>query len=522
MTSDWKKTIVFVALAALTTSAAVVKMPDRSGKSPVFNDQGEKFFPAFEDPNLATTLEVVGYDEATATATPFKVTMKDGKWVIPSHHDYPADAKQRLVDTATGVIGLSKDTVRSDRVEDHEAFGVLDPLDTKVTGVKGFGKRVTIKDASDRVLADFIIGKEVKDKPEQHYVRVPGQNRTYGVNVKADLSTRFGDWIETNLLKLDATRIRKIVFDNHKVDPEQGRLIPGNKVTISRKDSSSPWTIDGDPIPPGKELDTEKVLALTNALGDLKIVGVRPKPEGLTRDIVFGSTAEFKPTTRAAAQSLISKGFYPTDRGLLSNQGQIFVYTEDGAEYILRYGEVVFGVGDELTAGTPSKKADAKDADKTKDAPKAQSGETEGSSEGRYLFVTAILDPTSLPPPPAQPVADPTFPEDPFQYAPGEAPLTKDSPEVKERQAKDKAARDKQVEEAQKKVQELTDRFSPWYYVTPGESFRSIVLDRSALIRDKSATPPGGAPGGIPGLPPGLNLPGGAGGLPPGFNPHGG
>ena len=31
----------------------------------------------------------------------------------------------------------------------------------------------------------------------------PSLKRIYGVNVKADLSTRFADWIETNLLKLD-------------------------------------------------------------------------------------------------------------------------------------------------------------------------------------------------------------------------------------------------------------------------------------------------------------------------------
>ena len=51
---------------------------------------------------------------------------------------------------------------------------------------------------------------------------MPGQKRTYGVNVKADLSTRFADWIETNLLKLDTSKVRTVKFDNYKVDLEQG------------------------------------------------------------------------------------------------------------------------------------------------------------------------------------------------------------------------------------------------------------------------------------------------------------
>ncbi len=97
-------------------------------------------------------------------------------------------------------------------------MGVIDPLDAKATALKGRGKRVTLRDASEKVLADFIIGNEIKGNERkegsggQRYVRVPGQKRIYGVNVKADLSTRFADWIETNLLKVEASKIRRDRF----------------------------------------------------------------------------------------------------------------------------------------------------------------------------------------------------------------------------------------------------------------------------------------------------------------------
>ena len=58
---------------------------------------------------------------------------KDKKWVIPSHYDYPADAQDRLSKTAAAVMDLTKDTIRSDDVEDQEAMGVIDPLDRKTT-----------------------------------------------------------------------------------------------------------------------------------------------------------------------------------------------------------------------------------------------------------------------------------------------------------------------------------------------------------------------------------------------------
>ncbi len=509
MNRETKKTLVFVVVAVLMTGLAIAGRVDRSGRPEAFDDQGRKFFDDF-DPNTCTTLEVIDYDPATASVLPFKVTNKGGKWVIPSHYDYPADAKQRLVDTATGVIGLTKDSIRSDRVEDQEAFGVIDPLDTKATSLKGIGKRVTLKDSTDKVLADFIIGNEVKDHPEQRYVRVPGQKRTYGVNVKVDLSTRFADWIETNLLKLDAGRVRKVVIDHESFDTKTGQPVPGDVITLERKDASNPWTIEG--MPAGKKPNTETLLALSTALGDVKIAGIRPKPEGLTEDLKQ-APGEVKPTTRQAWMSMVNKGFYLTRDGLFSNKGKVTIYTDEGVVYTLRYGEVIIATGNELSGGIePTKQA----KELAKAAGKASG---EATSEGRYLFVTASFDPNLIPPPKPSTDEDETFPEDPFAYEPGDKKVVPESKKAKAKAEKLKADRDNQVAEGQKKARDLTNRFAAWYYVTPGESYKTIVQDRPNLIRDKGSKPPapmpgagGGRPGGFPGRLGGLGLP---------SNPHG-
>ena len=54
----------------------------------------------------------------------------------------------------------------------------------------------------------------------------------------------------------------------------------------------------------------------------------------------------------------------------------------------------------------------------------------------------------------------------------------------------------------------LAEQKKAWYYVTPGDSFRSINLDRAALVKPKkaeSANPPGGGTpsfsGGSPSFP---------------------
>jgi hypothetical protein len=500
MTPELRKTLAFVVVALLLTGAAIVRVPDRTGANAAFNDQGQPFFPDFKDPFACTDLEVVEYDSSTASARQFKVMFKNGKWVIPSHHNYPADAKDRLSKTASGVTDLVKDTIRSDRVDDHEALGVLDPLDLKAS-LKGRGKRVTLRDKSEKVLADLIIGNEVRDRPGQRYVRVPGQKRTYGVNVKVDLSTRFSDWIETNLLKLDAFHVRSVKIDNHKVDPELRRIIPGDRLTLSRKTDTAPWTIDGE-IPAGSELNTDKISGLTSALADLKIIGVRPKPEGLSRDLKVSTSNEVKPTTTAELQSLLTKGFYPTRDGLFSNQGDVIVSTDDGAVYTLRYGEVVFATGEQLEAGA---KDEGKDASK----------KAEGTTENRFLMVTVAFDPALLPEP-EKPKEILVIPDDPFQKAPDDPKRVAEEKAAKEKADREKADRDKRIADAEKKVRTLSDRFADWYYVTPGDSFRSIALDRAALIRPKTEKPEPGAPGGLPsGFPGGLPS-GFPGGLPPG------
>ena len=163
--NEWPKTLAFAAVAAVTTGVALTLSGlDRRTANRVFDDQGQAFFESFRDPLTAQAMEVIEYNPETATVSPFQVQQKDSKWSIPSHYDYPAEAKDRLAKTAAGVIDLKKDTIRSDDVSDHEKLGVIDPLDTKTTSLKGRGKRVTLrKQAGGEVLADLIIGNEMKD-----------------------------------------------------------------------------------------------------------------------------------------------------------------------------------------------------------------------------------------------------------------------------------------------------------------------------------------------------------------------
>jgi hypothetical protein len=525
--NDLIKTLTFVAVGLVLTGAAVYGTRDRVVKNAQFNDQGQRFFPEFNDPLQCTDLEVVSFDPTTASATKFRVMLKNNRWVIPSHYDYPADARDRLSKTAGAVMDLTKDTIRSDRVEDQVALGVLDPLDGKTTSLEGRGKRVTLRDKSEKVLGDFVIGSDIKGTERskegggsQKYVRVPDQKRTYGVAVKADLSTRFADWIETNLLKVDTGKVRKVIFDNYKMREArtadgQPVLVPerGDKVTVTRKESFGPWTVaieKKDPksgewkssgVPDGQEPNEDRLRSLIDALGDLKIVGVRPKPPGLTdpNDPKLELTVPI-------VLSLQNRGFYLSrGHGLYSDQGDVIVTTEEGVVYTLRYGGPFFATGDELSAGTPDTAEKRDDSDKTK--KKDAERKSQGTQENRYLLVTVSFDPTMILKPAKEeksetkPGDKTTLPDNVF------APDPKEQQATEEKEKRDKEDFDRKVADGQKKVKDLAARFGPWYYVTPGESFNQINLDVNAVLRPK--TPAGGATPAAGGLPPGLNLPAG-------------
>ena len=56
---------------------AAVSAP-RNPEPSDFVDLGERFFPGFEDPEEAMSLEIIEFDEATAEAIPFRVQNENG------------------------------------------------------------------------------------------------------------------------------------------------------------------------------------------------------------------------------------------------------------------------------------------------------------------------------------------------------------------------------------------------------------------------------------------------------------
>ncbi|MEO8494869.1 MAG: DUF4340 domain-containing protein, partial [Planctomycetota bacterium] len=356
---------------------------------------GQVLFEALDDPAEAASLEILRYTEELGEIREFKVAKngKTGLWTIPSHADYPADAETRIQEVATSMVGLKALGVVTEDKTEHELFGVEEPnkKETKL-GDKGVGLLVSFEDLKGKKLASLIIGKPIKGAAGHYFVREPGRDLVYDVEIDpAKFSTKFEDWIEQDLLDVAALDVESIKVKDYSILREQRGLAidPKFELIADWNSSDNKWELNefltykqgsgaellkpvASALLPGEELNGDKLNELKNALPSLKIADVRRKPAGLRADLK--ADADFL-KDQENVTSLFARGFYPVPLGggepeILSANGDLYVYMKDGSEYVLRFGNV---------AGTEE------DSDESK--------------LNRYLMVTAVVNEAKFPMP---------------------------------------------------------------------------------------------------------------------------
>ena len=484
------RTAAFTCLALVSLIAAgATYWMNRPPKLDDFELVGQPFFAEFKESSQATSLEVVAMGD-DANVKKFSVKEVDGLWTIPSHHNYPAEAVARLASTSSSVIGLGREALAGRLKSEFEKFGVVDPKDSEATDSESVGKRLTLLDSEGEVLADFIIGKQVKDIPQQdssfreyeeeettkpyYYVRRADENQTYRVQLNVDLSTRFSDWIEPDLLKIKDTQLTKVFLDNYKVDERAGDVlgqtkelmkIPGQQLTFQRSDGTSDWELEGL-RPQVETFNTARLQQITDVLDNIEIVGVRPKmtfmdKQLLTADLDLNQEPEFEKDRQGYGRALNELRYEMGDKGfnlisfqqpdgttkldLFCRRGELMAGTDEGVVYTLMFGNEVSGDDQEIEMGSHPKEDKEEeeeeedtdtDSDETEQDDKAdaeadsetdtESSETEKSN--RYLMISVSLDESLLGTKPEKPV-EPPVPVKPEGYKP-EAPESEDVDET--------------------------------------------------------------------------------------------
>ena len=537
-----KKTLIFVGIAVVLSLITWSTGGPKIGEVSIKDMIGKFLFADFKDALEAVSLEIVKYDDDTGATSTFKVAQVNGLWCIPSHSEYPADAKDRMADVASGLMdlkvleipaGTGGDAARDDIQALHEEFGVIDPTSSDLGGAEGVGTRVIMKNQSDKDLLSLIIGKEVPDRTDLRYVRRAGQDPVYTVGLDTGkLTTKFEDWIEKDLLKLSYWDIKQVEIEDYSVDILARRQVDRGQMTLAYDDSADDkWSLAVDKVfqkegwvekglGENEEVDKTKLDSMRSAVGDLKIVDVAKKPEGLSADLKGGDIKADSQTR----QSLMDRGFYlvpvqdPSDPSkryydLLSNEGQTSILLKNGVRYVLRFGQI---------AGTPtSDEDDEEKEEKPAQGEEAEEDKDESSTPGanRYLFVMVQFDAgpiekpelEELPELPKETDAEKADAEKPKGEKPEGEKTEGEKPEGDEAKADDAEAAaaaekaeiekergriekenqrkqeeyDGKITKGKEKVDELNARFADWYYVISNEVFDKIHLGRDDVVKEK-------------------------------------
>lgn len=427
------QTLKFVVAAAVMAGlAGLTSALTRPTPIDDFANVGEPFFADFKDPNSATSVRVVAYNEDTASARVFTVENKNGVWRIPSHHNYPADGEEQLAKTARTLIGVKRGAVASRVAADHERFGVVDPLEDGTDTLKGRGQRLTLFKESDIAVADLIIGKKLPEAENRYYVRYPGEKETYITELEVDISTKFRDWVEADLLKLDRDDLTQLQARSTKVEGRDFSEVVD--ATLVRQKFSDPWVLDGI-NEETEEVNKDGVTEMVNVLDNLKLSGVRRKPELAGRPILQGDLGIALPPSAAqnpqivnqvidmVQSSLNSKGFLvyenreENDFRLYAKAGELVASLKDGVQFHMSFGNEFEGSDDEIEIGGSTATSDTEDGDgeqKPSDPPGADAEGEDGKNEdteddekktkSRYLIVRASFSEDLLGPAPVEPV----------------------------------------------------------------------------------------------------------------------
>ena len=477
-TKSMIRTFAFASVAILSTLLAIASnFFTKPARTDGEGDYGRDFNPDFTDAGKATSMRVVAWDEATATPRHFAVEYKDG-WKIPSFHDYPADGKDQLSKSASSVIGLKRGSLATRYKTDHERLGVIDPLDEENPSTKGRGKRITLSER-ELALADFIVGNKVEGSEDKVYLRKFGEDKVYKVAARFDVSTKFADWAETDLLKAsgsDITRLRAVRPIINANKEHEGDAT----VELTRDKFGDPWKL-ADLDDATEELKSGDIDAMVTTLDDLRLVGVRPRPafQGkpiLNADLKVNLPKELRSNPQVIAEvkkvllrDLGEKGFEigldeEGQTQIVSKEGDLSAGTKDGVLYRLTFGGVFSGNEQEIEIGSNT---DDKSDDKGK-KKSAKKEKPEDQKKSRYLIVRVSFDEKLLPPPPTEPtkpipppgvepLADPKGDTDPKKEADDksdDAPKKGDKkPEPKSDETKDS---DKPAEEKKKDSDEAS------------------------------------------------------------------
>ncbi len=284
---------------------------------------------------------VTEWNDTSSDAKLLEVKKSGNEWTIPSKFDYPADANARVSTAAATYLGLERGRLVTDDPAQYEALGVLDPLDPDITKRKGRGKRVTLTDATGKVVADLIIGERCAVGDGVYYVREHDSKKVYTAQVDpSDLSTSFTDYVEADPLKIKREDVRAMTIADYSVDlkNQNNQLLLRSTTDLKRQGTADVWDATSA-LPEGKQVAQGIINGILTAVTSIKLTDVMLLRGGADLEghgiyaVPPGTIQDNSPVLPFMDGSGQAKNYE-----IVGTEGRLDITAKDGLVYSLMFG----------------------------------------------------------------------------------------------------------------------------------------------------------------------------------------
>ncbi len=191
--------VALLAAAVLSLAIAVTAYVSSRPWTPASLNQGEAAMPA-----LKPAEDKVAAIEVEQGGKTIKLALKDGKWVVASQEDYPAnvEAVRRLLLNASQASLVERKTAKKDMLP---ILGLGDPKTSS-------SRLIRFLDGSGHVIGAIVAGNKKSDafgaNKNGTYVRKPADDQSWLADKPIDGSAKLSDWVKTRVVDIPTNSIK--------------------------------------------------------------------------------------------------------------------------------------------------------------------------------------------------------------------------------------------------------------------------------------------------------------------------
>jgi len=252
------KNYKLILLTALTIVVMIVAGIFVNSRAPQATKEKNLLFPGLSSQlDDVAHIQIQGYDESIS------LSRQGNIWVIDDFDGYPA-LLDKVKSTVIGVSELRIVAPKTASARLYHRLGVEGPDIEDSPSL-----RLILKDNSDKILADLIVGSQRKSRAAENkpglYIRLTGSKQSYLVEGLLDITSRKTDWFERTLFDIPSANISKIEITHSD----------GDTYTVFKTDKGQD-DFELKPIPAGKKQTSVIILnKFGSLLQDFHSSGVR-------------------------------------------------------------------------------------------------------------------------------------------------------------------------------------------------------------------------------------------------------